>query len=273
MLRDVRVRRLGAHERRVTVWVLVIRRGQPSKLGDGVRVVGGDGDDHPRRMVDGFVFREHEGSVEARGVAVEPGCAEPGGFVARTGVGVADGVARGAAVAREGDEARDVPGDLGEGAREGRLVRGCPRRDRPGHVVVGDVRGGLATLRQAVDPDRELREGVGGSLGVVPHGHVQTAELAEGAEQIGERQSARRARRVHRGGGDHRHHGRVPRLDAAAVLQQTLPVGRHRRHRRPTAPQKMTMEECNGRDELSRGATISRDGFLEAAVFLKSHSS
>ena len=35
----------------------------------------------------------------------------------------------------------------------------------------------------------------------------------------------------------------------------------------------MTMEECNGRDELSRGATISRDGFLEAAVFLKSHSS
>ena len=113
-------------------------------------------------------------------------------------MGVADGVARGAAVAREGDEARDVPGDLGEGAREGRLVRGCPRRDRPGHVVVGDVRGGLATLRQAVDPDRELREGVG-ELGVVPHGHVQTAELAEGAEQIGERQSARRARRVHRG--------------------------------------------------------------------------
>ena len=81
-------------------------------------------------------------------------------------MGVADGVARGAAVAREGDEARDVPGDLGEGAREGRLVRGCPRRDRPGHVVVGDVRGGLATLRQAVDPDRELREGVGGASGL-----------------------------------------------------------------------------------------------------------
>ena len=201
-------------------------------------------------MVDGFVFGEHEGSVEARGVAVEPGGAEPGGLVARAGGGVADGVAGGAAVAREGDEARDVRGDLGEGAREGRLVRGGPRRDRTGHVVVGGVRGGLATLREAVHPDRELRQDVGGSLGVVSHGHVEAAELAKGAEQIGEREAARRARRVHLGGGDRRHHRRVPRLDAAAVLRQTLPPGRHRRHRRARVP---SAAGFDGRVQRARG--------------------